>query len=351
VTSRKKKVTWKRRVEVIGFTVPALIVYVAFVFVPIGYALVMSLFDGTPISPFTNFVGFENFTGIFTAERQFGQPFFWDAVRNNLLIAVASLAIQGPIALGVALMLNRRLRFRRLIRLLIFVPYVLSEVITGVIFAQILNPNGALNYVLTEWLGLEGMRFFAWLGQVGDGGIGSATFWVVMAVLTWKYVGMAIILFMAGLAGVPEELTEAAAIDGASYWQIQRKVTVPLLGPTIRIWAFLSIIGSFQLFDMVWILFGGHTLLGQTGMHTMASYMVTMGMNRNMVGYGSAVAVLLFVFTLIVALIYQKFILSRDLGSDSRAIRKADQKKARADAKAAKIAARELTAAETGQET
>ena len=77
-----------------------------------------------------------------------------------------------------------------------------------------------------------------------------------MVIITWKYIGFAVILFLAGLQGIPEELFEAAAIDGASYWQTQRRITLPLLGPTIRIWAFLSIIGSLQLFDLVYIIWG-----------------------------------------------------------------------------------------------
>jgi ABC-type sugar transport system permease subunit len=309
----KKKARLRNRLEAIGFTGPALLVYVLFVFVPVGFALAMSLFAGTRTAPFNTFVGFDNFVDIFTRGRMFGQPFFWDAVRNNFLIAAMSLVVQGPIALGVALLLNRKMRGRTLVRLLIFVPYVLSEVITGVIFQMILMPNGALD-VWLERLGFGDLAGTLWLADTG-GGLGSITFWAIFFVLTWKYVGLAIILFLAGLSGVPEELHEAASIDGASWWQIQRKITIPLLGPTIRIWAFLSIIGSFQLFDMIWILTRGNPT--PTGMHTMATYMVQMGMNANRVGYGSAIAVVLFVITLIIALVYQRFILSRDLGKES----------------------------------
>ena len=310
----KKKLRRVRRLEALGFTGPALLVYVLFVFVPVGFAMAMSLFAGVRTAPFNEFVGFDNFVDIFTRGRMFGQPFFWDAVRNNFLIAALSLAIQGPVALGVALLLNRKMRGRQIVRLLIFVPYVLSEVITGVIFQMLLMPNGALD-VWLERLGLGNLAGTLWLADTSGGGLGSVTFWVIMFVLTWKYVGLAIILFLAGLSGVPEELNEAAAIDGASWWQIQRKITIPLLGPTIRIWAFLSIIGSFQLFDMIWILTRQNPT--PTGMHTMATYMVQMGMNANRVGYGSAIAVVLFVITLIIALVYQRFILNRDIGKES----------------------------------
>jgi ABC-type sugar transport system permease subunit len=307
----RKKVRW---FEVLGFTGPALVFYISFVFVPVGFGIVMSLFDGTRANPLSNFVGLDNFINIFTADRIFGQPFFWDAVRNNLLIAVISLLIQGPIAVGVALLLNRKMKFRGLLRTLIFVPYVLSEVITGVMFQMLLMPNGAIA-VWLERIGLGRIAGTQWLADIGNGGVGSVTFWTVMLVITWKYIGLAIILFLAGLSGIPEELTEAAQIDGASWWQIQRRITLPLLGPTMRIWAFLSIIGSFQLFDMIWILTRQNPTI--VGMDTMATYMVQMGMNRDMAGYGSAIAVVMFVITLIVALTYQKFILNRDIGKES----------------------------------
>ena len=308
----KKSVRWW---EVAGFTVPALVVYFSFVFVPVGFAIIMSLFDGTRIAPLSNFVGLDNFVQIFTGGRTFGMPFFWDAVRNNFLIAILSLVLQGPLAIGIALLLNRNMRGKWLVRTLIFVPYVISEVITGVMFTMLLVPNGAVA-VWFRRLGMDGIADTQWLADIGTGGLGSVTFWTVMFVLTWKYIGLAIILFLAGLSGIPEELTEAAQIDSASWWQIQRKITIPLLGPTMRIWAFLSIIGSFQLFDMIWMLTRQNPTA--TGMDTMATYMVQMGMNRGRVGYGSAIAVVLFVITLIVALTYQKFILKRDVGSGAQ---------------------------------
>ncbi|MDR2722941.1 MAG: sugar ABC transporter permease [Cellulomonadaceae bacterium] len=312
VTRKKRSTGLASPLEVLGFTGPAILVYVAFVFLPIGFAFAMSFFDGIQVAPFREFIGFDNFARIFTFERQFGQPFFWDALRNNILIAVFSLLLQGPLAIGVALLLNRKMRFRQFFRLLIFVPYVLSEVITGLIFSIALTSGGAVDTWLGR-LGLDSLQGTLWLGTTGTGGPGSITFWTVFVVLTWKYVGLAIILFMAGLASVPEELSEAAMIDGASWWQTQWRVTIPLLGPTIRIWAFLSLIGSFQLFDMVWILFGGAPgRLTTVGMHTMATYMVTQG-SAGRVGYGAAIGIVLFIFTMIIALLYQKFILNRDL--------------------------------------
>ena len=132
-----------------------------------------------------------------------------------------------------------------------------------------------------------------------------------MLILTWKYIGFAVILFLAGMQNIPVELSEAAAVDGASYWQTQRRITLPLLGPTIRIWAFLSIIGALQLFDLVYIIWGQY-VASTAGTSTMATYMVTEGRNAGNYGYGNAVAVVLFVISLIIALVYQRFVLRRD---------------------------------------
>ena len=166
-----------------------------------------------------------------------------------------------------------------------------------------LQTNGALNGLLHN-IGL-GWLAHDWLADP------NIAIWTLLAILTWKYVGFAVILFLAGLQGIPEELYEAAALDGASYWQIQRRIALPLLGPTLRIWAFLSIIGALQLFDLVYIIWGQY-IASTAGTSTMVTYMVANGRNAGNFGYGNAVAVVLFLISLIVALIYQRFVLRRD---------------------------------------
>jgi raffinose/stachyose/melibiose transport system permease protein len=129
-------------------------------------------------------------------------------------------------------------------------------------------------------------------------------------VITWKYFGFHMILYLAGLQQIPHELQEAAAIDGASKWKTFRHVTLPLLGPTIRISVFLSIIGSLQLFDLVWVMTGGGPL---DASNTMAVYMFDRGFERGRFGYGSAVAVLVFLLCFVFAIAYQRFVLRRDI--------------------------------------
>jgi ABC-type sugar transport system permease subunit len=195
------------------------------------------------------------------------------------------------------------MRGQSLIRVLIFVPYVISEVVVGTGWSLMLQTQGAVNGLL-ENIGLGSWQQ-DWLSDP------DIAIWTLMIILTWKYIGFAVILFLAGLQGIPDELYEAAALDGASYWQIQRRIALPLLAPTFRIWAFLSIIGALQLFDLVYIIWGQY-VASTAGTSTMATYLVANGRNAGNFGYGNAVAVVIFLISLVVALVYQRFVLRRD---------------------------------------
>ncbi|MEU7954289.1 sugar ABC transporter permease [Micromonospora chalcea] len=290
--------TRRKWYEIVGLTTPAVLIYVLFVLVPMGFAFYYSLFRWRGVGPPTEYVGFRNYT------LAFQDPIFLDALRNNAIIVFGSLLIQGPVALGIALLLNRRFRGRSAFRLLVFVPYVLAEVTVGIMWKLILTDGGTLDALLRS-VGLGGL-VQAWLADL------DVVIWTLLFVLTWKYVGFAIILLLAGLSNVPPELNEAAEIDGASWWQIQRHVTLPLLGPTIRIWMFLSMIGSLQVFDMVWVTsVPAVRSLGASA--TMATYMVDNGFFARLWGYGNAVAVILFAISFVAALLFQRFLLSRDI--------------------------------------
>jgi len=290
----RRRADRRKWLEIGLFTGPALIVFVTFVILPVALAAVYSLFNWNGLTPLERFIGIDNYV------RALSDPLFLGAIRNNFTILIASLLVQGPLAIAIALLLNRKLRGRTFIRAAIFVPYVLAEVIAGLSWKLLLSPRGGVNALL-EAVGL-GAFTQPWLANP------DIALAVMFGILTWKYLGFAILLMLAGLQGVPEELHEAAAIDGANWWQIQWHITLPLLGPTIRIWAFLSIIGSLQLFDMVWVTTRGGPV-GAT--NTMAVYMLQYGQGAP--GYGSAIAVILFVISLVVALLYQRFAMRRDL--------------------------------------
>jgi raffinose/stachyose/melibiose transport system permease protein len=285
----------RKRVEIALFCTPALLLYIGFVIVPMGMAVFYSPFKWNGLEPLDNFIGLDNY------KRALSDDVFQGAIWHNGLFIILSLAIQLPIGLGLALLVNRRIRGRALLRTILFAPYVISEVVAAVAWQLLLQPDGPVDSVLRS-VGL-GRLVQLWLAD------SRIVIFTLFLVITWKYIGFAIILFLAGLQGIPRELQEAAAIDGAGPWKVTRHITLPLLGPTIRTWIFLSIIGSLQLFDLIWIM----TLGGPAGAsNTMVTYIIERGFIRSQFGYGSAVAVILFVIAFVFALTYQRFVLRRD---------------------------------------
>jgi len=283
-------------VTIFLFLLPALALYLLFVLVPVVQAAHYSLFKWNGLDPLTNFVGLKNYA---TA---LGSDTFRTAVSNNFLIIALSLTIQIPFSLSLAVLLNRRFTGRTIFRVIFFLPYVLSEAITGVVFSLLLRPGALVDSGLSG-IGLGGL-IQDWLG---DTTIVMITLFII---ISWKYFGFHMILLLAGLQGIPREIEEAALIDGAGRWQAFRHVTLPLLGPTLRVSVFLSMIGALQLFDMIWVMTRGGPLGAS---NTMAIAMFKAGFQSQQMGYGSALAVILFLFALVLALAYQRFVLRRDV--------------------------------------
>src|SRR5205823_2428869 len=194
------------------------------IIVPVVQAVHYSFYDWDGLQPLTDYIGFGNY------REAFGDPAFRQAMGHNAILVALSLGLQLPLALAVALLLNRPLRGRSILRLIFFAPYVISEAVTAIVFLQILQPDGLVDATLRA-VGLGGLVHL-WLADLG------LVFYTLFVVITWKYIGFSILLFLAGLQGVPRELHEAAVIDGASSWETLRYVTLPLLGPTIRLAVF-----------------------------------------------------------------------------------------------------------------
>lgn len=285
----------RKRLELALLIGPALALFVVFVLVPIAIAAQYSLYNWSGYGALTDFTGLHNYWAALQ------DPVFRGALLHNLLYAVLSIVFQLPLTLGLAFLLNRRLRGQRFLRLVTFAPYVLSEATTAVIWLLMLEPGGFIDRLMHD-VGLGGLAQL-WLANI------HIVLYTLFVVITWKYIGFGIILFLAGLQGIPVELEEAAALDGATRMQSVRHITVPLLGPTIRIWVFLAVIGSLQLFDLVWIMTGGGPANAST---TMITYMIYNGFDSSEFGFGSAVAVLLFFICLVFAIVYQRFALRRD---------------------------------------
>ena len=291
----------RQRLEILFFVAPALVLMAVFVVYPVYSAARMSFYRWKGFGPMVDFVGLDNYARVLTDE------VFTDAVTHNFMVVFASILVQLPLGLALALLLNRRIRGRGLLRTIIFVPYVLAEVIAGVVWFQLLQPRTGLLETMLTSVGIPVPE----QGFLGTPDLALAT---VFVVLTWKYLGLAVLLFLAGLQGVPDELQEAAQLDGASWWQVQRRIAIPLLAPTIRTWCFLSMIGSLQLFDMVWILTGGGPANATT---TMATYLVSQGTQRSNFGIAGAASVVLFLIGFALAVAYQFLVLRRDTKADT----------------------------------
>ena len=314
----------RKSIEIGVLSAPALIMFFTFVILPVFLAAYYGFYKwkgyGTP-NVNGEFVGLNNYKIILT------DPSFQEALGHTLFVVVASLIIQGPLAILFALLLNQKFKGRAIIRTLIFVPYVVSEVIVGTGWSLMLQSTGAVNAML-EKIGLSGAD---WISDP------KIAMWTLMFIISWKYIGFAVILMIAGMQAIPEELYEAARVDGAGFWRMQWSITLPLLGPTIRIWAFMSIIGSLQLFDLVYIIWGQY-VSSTAGTSTMATYMVREGRLANNYGYGSAVAVVIFFISLVIALTYQRFVLNRDLDGAITDAKDKKRRERRAQKEAAKIA-------------
>jgi raffinose/stachyose/melibiose transport system permease protein len=294
----------RKRIELTVLLVPPLALFIGFVLVPMIFAIWYSLYNWNGYGPLTDFIGLQNYRGVLTG------PVFHQALLHNIIIAVLSVVIQLPISIGLALLLNRRMRGRGALRLAVFTPYVLSQATSAVMWLMLLSHGGPVD-ALFRSAGLGGLVRF-WLAST------SLVLYTLFFVITWQFIGFGIVLLLAGLQGIPPELREAAAIDGATPWQVTRQVVLPLLGPTIRVWIFLAVIGSLQLFDIVWIMtLGGPANSSQT----MLTYLYFNGLERTQFGYGATISVVLFIISFVFALAYQRYALRRDTsGALTRAV-------------------------------
>ncbi len=270
------------------FLLPALVLFLIFVVYPIFQSLYYSLFNWKGFGPAEDFVALQNFAKILS------DKVFLKALLNGLLIVGFSLVLQLPLSMALATMVAHDLPGRAIFRTIFFMPYVLSEVITALIWLGLFNPDperGLLN-ALVLLLGKEPVTWLASTDLVLPS---------IFVALTWKYFGFHMLLFMTGLQNIPAEIEEAGRMDGANTLQNFFFITLPLLGSTIRTSVYLSVLGSLQQFILVWIMTKGGPV---NASETLATYMYRFGFVRFQLGYGSAVAIYMFVLSLIFSTVY-----------------------------------------------
>jgi len=273
------------------FLPPALTLFTVFVILPIGEAGWYGFYNWNGLAALENFVGLENYRQLL-ANKTFHQAFI-----NNLLIIAVSLAVQLPLALGMAVLLADRLFGSVAFRMLFFLPYILSDIAAGLIWRFMFDGDYGLISQVWQTLGGDPLYILAdrdW------------AYAAVLTVIVWKYFGFHMMLYIAGLQNIDRNLYEAASIDGASPWQRFRYITLPGLAPMIKLSVFFSLLGSLQFFDMIVSLTGGGPL---NASHTMVSFLYYFGIGRMRIGFGSAVGVLLFILCVVVAFGYKRWLM------------------------------------------
>jgi multiple sugar transport system permease protein len=272
------------------FIAPAVVVLAVFFFLPVLGALAMSLtdFDLYALSDYHNlrFVGFENYA------RLLAEPLFWKALGNTLYFVALGVPLSIGASLGAALLVNSRLaRFRAFFRTMYFAPVVTTLVAVAVVWRYIFHTRyGFLNYALSG----VGIGPIDWMGD---------PHWAMPAIVilaVWKNFGYNMIILLAALQNIPEDLYEAARIDGASSWQVFRHLTLPGLGPVLLLVSILTMTGYFQLFAEPYVMTEGGPLQSTL---SVLYFMYEEGFKWWSLGRASAVAFLLFVLMFAVTVV------------------------------------------------
>ena len=276
------------------FVLPALITFLCFVLIPLILSGTYSLFEYDGIGKM-RFIGFENYLNLFTTDRYFPK-----AVMNSLILVVASLFIQLPISLMLALVLAHGVKGEKFFRTVYFVPVVISSMVIGQLWMKIFHSEyGLLNILISA---IRGETFdYSWLSNSKTAFLGT----VVPAV--WQYIGYHLLIFYAGIKSISTEYYEAAQIDGASKWQTNFKITIPLLVPVIKTCVIFSITGSLRSFDLIYVMTGGGP---NHASEVPATLMYNNLFRRGLYGYGSAQAFFIVIecllFTYIISRIFRK---------------------------------------------
>jgi len=229
--------------HVIVFLAPATLVYTAFMIYPLLDSLRLSMY-APGLDRSEAFVALANYQRLVSDPNW--APFLWNAIRNNFVFFAVHMLVQNPLGLLLAALLSSQIvRFRALFRTVLFLPTVLSIVLVGFIWRLILSPIWGIS---KDFLGLFGAADLnqPWLG------LESTALVTLSLISVWQWVGIPMLLFLAALVGIPDELIEAARVDGATAWQVFWGIKFPLILPTVGIVGVLTFVGNFNAFDLIY---------------------------------------------------------------------------------------------------
>jgi ABC-type sugar transport system permease subunit len=274
------------------FIAPATVLFALFIAYPVEETFRLSLFDWDGISPSKDFVGLANFGELFHRD-----PYFWHTVRNTALWAVVTIPLTIVLGLALALMLDRKLRFRNAYRTAFFIPVVMSAVVVGAVWNWLYDPTFGLVNTALGSIGAGDEH--VWLADP------SLALWSAIAANVWRWTGLTMLFYLAALQTIPPDLYQAARVDGASEWAQIRRITLPLLKPMTALLVLLGTIGAFKEFEIIYILTGG----GPAHATDLLSIEIfNEGFKLSRSGYAAAISVVLLVITALVSLVQLEYL-------------------------------------------
>ncbi len=282
---------------ILFFLLPALILFLSIVVIPMFISVYYSLQDWNGFGA-KEYIGAKNFVELFVNNTDG----FVKSIKNSFIIAFFSVFLQIPLALILALVLAKGIKGEGFFRTVYFIPVLLSSVVIGQLWRQIYHPNlGLLNTFLTS-IGLEDLTR-VWLGDVNTAMI------AVLIPTIWQWIGYHMLLLYAGAKTIPNEIREAALIDGASDFQINTHIVIPLMKPVIKICVVLAVIGSLRAFDLIFVLTGGGPVHATDVPSTL---MIATIFNKFRYGYGSSMAIFIVIECLVMTVLIQKIMKDKD---------------------------------------
>ena len=272
------------------FLAPVTILMIVYIFYPIVDTFITSTYQWNGISADKKFIGIQNWITLLQDKS------FWIAFKNNLVIMVLSIVIQIPLGLALATFLDFGGKKLTVFKVIWFIPLLMSSVAIGFLFTYALATNGGIVSTISGWFGG---------GNIDLLGNPKTALFTVIAVICWQFTPFYMVYFMAAFTNIPYDVFEAARIDGATRGQYFWRIALPLLVPSMKSAAILSMVGSLKYFDLIYVMTGGGP---GTSTELMATYMYKESFSQFNMGYGSAVAGGMFILISMIALITMKLI-------------------------------------------
>ena len=272
------------------FLAPVTILMIVYIFYPIVDTFITSTYQWNGISADKKFIGIQNWITLIQDKS------FWIAFKNNLIIMVLSIVIQIPLGLALATFLDFGGKKLTIFKVIWFIPLLMSSVAIGFLFTYALATNGGIVSTISGWFGG---------GNIDLLGNPKTALLTVLAVICWQFTPFYMVYFMAAFTNIPYDVFEAAWIDGGTRGQYFWRIALPLLVPSMKSAAILSMVGSLKYFDLIYVMTGGGP---GTSTELMATYMYKESFSQFNMGYGSAVAGGMFILISMIALITMKLI-------------------------------------------